>query len=119
MPISAANSLTAGDLAYRSTVGGATDNTAGADAKLWLPIWSGEVLHAYDEYRSFEPMVTAKTISSGREMEFPITGTVDLKPAWDAGEYLVAVRTRPAVTSRSCSTSDRWPLTSSSTTSTS
>jgi hypothetical protein len=34
-------------------------------------------------------MVTAKTIASGREMEFPITGTVDLKPAWDAGEYLV------------------------------
>ena len=89
MSISAANSLNATDLAYRSTVGGATDNVAGADAKLWLPIWSGEVLHAYDEYRSFEPMVTAKTIASGREMEFPITGTVDLKPAWDAGEYLV------------------------------
>jgi hypothetical protein len=89
MSISAANSLAAGDIAYRSTVGGATDSTAGANAKLWLPIWSGEVLHAYDEYRSFEPMVTSKTIASGREMEFPITGTVDLKPAWDAGEYLV------------------------------
>ena len=57
--------------------------------KLWLPIWSGEVLHAYDEYKSFEPMVTAKTISSGRVMEFPITGTVALKPTWGAGEYLV------------------------------
>ena len=81
--------LSAADLAYRSTVAGGTDNVAGADAKLWLPIWSGEVLHAYDEFKSFEPMVTAKSISSGREMEFPITGTVDLKPAWSAGEYLV------------------------------
>ena len=89
MSISADLSLAAGDIAYRSTVGGATDSTAGANAKLWLPIWSGEVLHAYDEYRSFEPMVTSKTIASGREMEFPITGTVDLKPAWSAGEYLV------------------------------
>ena len=57
--------------------------------KLWLPIWSGEVLHAYDEYKSFEPMVTSKSIASGRSMEFPITGTVGLKPAWGAGEYLV------------------------------
>ena len=57
--------------------------------KLWLPIWSGEVLHAYDEYRMFEPMVTSKSIDSGRTIEFPITGTVALKPAWSAGEYLV------------------------------
>ena len=77
------------DLAYRSTLTGATDQTAGVDAKLWLPIWSGEVLHAYDEYKSFEPMVTAKTISSGREMQFPITGTVGLEPAWAAGAELV------------------------------
>lgn len=81
--------LTPSELAYRSTLAGPTDSVAGADAKLWLPIWSGEVLHAYDEYKSFEPMVTAKSIASGREMEFPITGTVDLKPAWSAGEYLV------------------------------
>ena len=63
-----------------------TNNDAG---KLWLPIWSGEVLHAYDEYRCFEPMVTSKSIASGRSMEFPITGTVDLQPAWAAGQYLV------------------------------
>ena len=81
--------LTAAQLAYRSSTTAATDQTAGVDAKLWLPIWSGEVLHAYDEYKSFEPMVTAKTISSGREMEFPITGTVKLQPAWAAGAELV------------------------------
>ena len=102
--------LTNTDMAYR------IDNTAatsgvnpgiapGADpaglqgaGKLWLPIWSGEVLHAYDEYRMFEPMVTSKTISSGRLMEFPITGTVSLKPAWDAGEYLMGDNNSKATT---------------------
>jgi hypothetical protein len=80
--------LTAAELAYRSTLTGPTDSVAGADAKLWLPIWSGEVLHAYDEYNMFEPRVTSKSIASGREMEFPITGTVSLKAEWAAGEYL-------------------------------
>ena len=80
--------LAIGDLAYRNTLLGATDSTAGADAKLWLPIWSGEVLHAYDEYKSFEPMVSSKTIASGRSMEFPITGTVSLEAAWAAGKEL-------------------------------
>ncbi len=81
-------SLVDGQMAYREGFG-ATNDTAGANAKLWLPIWSGEVLHAYDEYRSFEPMVTSRTITSGREEQFPITGTVDLQPAWRAGEYLM------------------------------
>lgn len=67
-----------------ATSGGAT----GTD-KLWLPIWSGEVIRAYDHYRVFEPMVESRTISSGRIMEFPITGTAALKTAWGAGEELV------------------------------
>tara|TARA_R110001592_G_scaffold158191_2_gene389310 strand:+ start:29791 stop:31104 length:1314 start_codon:yes stop_codon:yes gene_type:complete len=66
---------------------GTTGGVAGEN-KLWLPVWSGEVLAAYDSYRVFEPLVTAKTISTGRVMEFPITGTVDLKAAWGAGEEL-------------------------------
>ena len=85
--------LTAAELAYRSTLDGPTDSVAGTDAKLWLPIWSGEVLHAYDEYNMFEPRVTSKTIASGREMEFPITGTVSLKAEWNAGEYLYGTQT--------------------------
>ncbi len=90
MSISAANSLAAGDLSYRAGVSQGTSPSAGNDAgKLWLPIWSGEVLHAYDEYRMFEPLVTSKTIESGRTIEFPMTGTVALKPSWSAGEYLV------------------------------
>ena len=96
--------LTAADMAYRFTTDGATSGTnpgASGDlgaGKLWLPIWSGEVLHAYDQYRMFEPMVTAKTISSGRLMEFPITGTVSLQPAWDAGEYLMGDQNSKATT---------------------
>ena len=66
------------------TQGGA----AGAN-KLWLPIWSGEVIRAYDQYRIFEPMVESRTIASGHSMEFPITGTAALKTAWGAGEELV------------------------------
>jgi hypothetical protein len=36
----------------------------------------------------FENMVTTRTISGGFSYEFPITGTVDLKAAWEAGEEL-------------------------------
>ena len=106
------SNLTNTDMAYRINTAAATSginpgpNTGGAGepavyagaGKLWLPIWSGEVLHAYDQYRMFEPMVTSKTISSGRLMEFPITGTVSLKPAWDAGEYLMGDNNSKATT---------------------
>jgi hypothetical protein len=71
-------------LTEQGTLGG----PSGAN-KLWLPVWSGEVITAYDHYRVFEPLVTAKTISSGRVMEFPVTGTVDLKASWGAGVELV------------------------------
>jgi len=65
--------------------------TGGAEGtdKQWLPIWSGEVMRAYDQYRMFEPMVESRSIASGRVAEFPITGTMALKPAWGAGEELV------------------------------
>lgn len=72
------------DPSTAATTGGA----AGTD-KLWLPIWSGEVIRAYDHYRVFEPMVESRSIASGRAMEFPITGTVAMKTAWGAGEELV------------------------------
>ena len=85
-------SLTQADMAYRNGSTGleGTSVSPSNDAgKLWLPIWSGEVLHAYDEYRMFEPMVTSKSIESGRSIEFPMTGKVGLRPAWAAGDYLV------------------------------
>lgn len=55
----------------------------------WLPIWSGEVINAYDQYNMFEPMVTTETIESGTTKRFPITGTVAHKGIWQAGEELV------------------------------
>jgi len=64
--------------------------TSGAtDPNYWLPIWSGEVIHAYDQYNIFEPMVVTETIESGTTKRFPITGTVGHKGVWEAGEELL------------------------------
>ena len=65
--------------------------TGGADGtnKLWLPIWNGEVMTAFDQYRVFGQTTESRTIASGRVAEFPIMGTVALKSAWGAGEELV------------------------------
>jgi hypothetical protein len=64
--------------------------TSGQDnASYWLPIWSGEVINAYDQYNIFEPMVTTETIESGTTKRFPITGTVSHKGVWNAGEELI------------------------------
>lgn len=60
-----------------------------SDPNYWLPIWSGEVIHAYDQYNIFEPMVVTETIESGTTKRFPITGTVGHKGVWAAGEELL------------------------------
>jgi hypothetical protein len=80
-----------GGLTYRSS-SAASDGISGSNAtggKLWLPIWAGEVINAYDEYNMFESLVGSKTIASGTTMEFPITGTVTLHPSWNAGQELI------------------------------
>ena len=88
--MSAASSLAVGHLPYRNSLTAATSGANAANTgKLWLPIWAGEIIHAYDEYNMFEPLINSRTISSGTTIEFPITGTVDLNPSWDAGEELV------------------------------
>jgi hypothetical protein len=74
---------------YRTSMKAATSGGAAGANKLWLPIWSGEVMYAFDQYRVFEPLVESRTIASGRSMEFPIMGSVALKPAWFAGEELL------------------------------
>jgi len=76
------------DMAFRTTTAGATSGGNLGQNKLWLPLWSGEVINAYDQYNMFENMVTTRTISGGFSYEFPITGTVELKAAWEAGEEL-------------------------------
>jgi len=90
--------LTAGDLVYRdSLTAGISGPIAGAN-KLWLSIWSGETIHAYDEYNMFESLVESRVISNGVSMEFPVTGTIALKAAWEAGQELVGSSTDSAST---------------------
>lgn len=84
-----ADNLTAADLVLRtSTTAEPSGGSVGAN-KLWLPLWSGEVINAYDEYNVFENLVTTKTLSGGFSYEFPVTGTVALNASWDAGEELL------------------------------
>jgi hypothetical protein len=94
----AGDPLGTGDLVYRSSL---TNSVAGPLAgvnKLWLSIWSGETIHAYDEYNMFESLVESRTINNGVSMEFPVTGTVALKAAWEAGQELVGNTTDAAST---------------------
>ena len=72
---------------YAGTSG--TGAAGGQTDKLWMPIWSGETLTAFDHYRIFSGMTESRSIASGRVAEFPIMGTVALKPAWAAGEELI------------------------------
>ncbi len=58
------------------------------DMNLWLNTWAGEVLHSYDAYNVFEGLVDQRTIDSGTTIEFPVTGTIALKDAWESGEEL-------------------------------
>jgi hypothetical protein len=70
---------------------GISDNTSGGSNplnKLWLPLWSGEVINAYDQFNMFENMITTKTLTGGYSYEFPITGTVGLNPSWNSGVEL-------------------------------
>lgn len=64
-------------------------NGSSTDPNYWLPIWSGEVINAYDQYNMFEPMVTTETIESGTTKRFPITGTVGHIGKWNAGQELI------------------------------
>lgn len=96
--MAAVGDLAAGDLVYRDSVtAGISGPIAGAN-KLWLSIWSGETIHAYDEYNMFESLVDSRTISNGVSMEFPVTGTIALKAAWEAGQELVGSTTDAAST---------------------
>ncbi len=60
-----------------------------SDPNYWLPIWSGEVINAYDQYNLFETLVTTETIESGTTKRFPVTGTVGHVGKWNAGAELI------------------------------
>lgn len=77
------------NMPYRSSASAGLSGPLSGTSKLWLPVWSGEVIQAYDQYNIFENLVESRTISSGVAAEFPITGTVSIKGTWEAGEELV------------------------------
>ena len=85
----AGDSLLHTDLVMRTDVAANTSGGVAGANKLWLPLWSGEVIHAYDQYNVFENLVTTKSLTGGFSWEFPVTGTVALNAAWNAGEELV------------------------------
>lgn len=72
----------------RTAAGDATTGGVDGANKLWLPLWSGEVINAYDQYNIFEHLITYKPLFGGFSYEFPVTGTIALKPSWDAGVEL-------------------------------
>lgn len=76
------------DLVMRTSTTAATSGGAAGANKLWLPLWSGEVINAYDQYNVFEGLVMQKNLTGGQSWEFPVTGVVALKAAWAAGEEL-------------------------------
>lgn len=79
--------IVAGDITLPRT--GISDGISGVNPnKLWLPLWSGEVIHAYDQYNMFESMVTTKSLTGGVTWEFPVTGVVGLNPSWNSGVEL-------------------------------
>ena len=85
MAFNSTNIIAADFTLPRTAVG---DNTTGGNLtlnKLWLPLWSGEVINAYDQFNMFENMITTKTLTGGYSWEFPITGTVGLNASWNAG----------------------------------
>lgn len=76
-----------GQAASTSSIPNVAGGTSNPD--YWLPIWSGEVINAYDSYNMFEPMVTTETIESGTTKRFPVTGTVGHIGKWNAGIELL------------------------------
>jgi len=80
--------IAAANFALVRTAAGDAPDSSGVN-KLWLPLWSGEVINAYDQFNMFESIITTKSIAGGFSYEFPMTGTVDLQASWDAGEELL------------------------------
>jgi hypothetical protein len=89
MPFATGTNITsADDFALRRT--GLADGPDGLGAnKIWLPLWSGEVINAYDQYNVFENLITNKSLTGGYSYHFPMTGTIGLNASWNAGEELL------------------------------
>lgn len=80
--------LTAAALPYRSSLTALTSGGVVGTNKLWLSAWAGDIMLAYDKYRSFEMLVDHRTVTAP-VVEFPVTGTVTGQGVWSAGEELI------------------------------
>ena len=54
-------------------------NASGDDRSLFLKLYAGEVLTAYEEKNVFMPLHRTRTISNGKSASFPLTGTGSAK----------------------------------------
>ena len=60
-----------------SKQGEAFAGTFGTDNELWLKVFGGEVLTAFEKAIEVSPRVMSRTISSGRSAQFPVHGRVN------------------------------------------
>jgi len=51
-------------------------NGGGATDALWLKVFSGEVLTAFEQNNVFLPLTSSRTISSGKSAQFPVSGRI-------------------------------------------
>jgi hypothetical protein len=54
-------------------------NAAGDARSLFLKLYAGEVLTAFEEKNVFMPLHRSRTISNGKSAQFPLTGTAEAK----------------------------------------
>lgn len=82
-------------------------NAVPTSSDMWLPVYGGEVITAFEEFNTFIPKVNFKTLSSGNTMKFPAiwkigseyheAGTELLGLDVDTKEYSIALDDRPLV----------------------
>lgn len=82
-------------------------NTSPTPSDMWLPVYGGEVLTAFQEYNQFLDKVNYKSIASGTTMKFPATwkigseyheaGTELLGLDVETKEYTITLDDRPLV----------------------
>lgn len=69
-----------------------TVNATPTVTDLWLPVFGGEVIAAFDEQNLFDKMVTKRTISSGTTAKFPATWKMGSE-IHEAGAELLGLQT--------------------------
>lgn len=69
-----------------------TANASPAFNDLWLPVFGGEVIAAFDDYNVFSNLVMNKVISSGQVAKFPATWKIGSE-VHEAGTELLGLQT--------------------------